>query len=59
MEDLTGKTRLLLVEVLVRPGGGAHPAVCLGPNNAPVKKHRLSDETLNRGPDTLWSLKIP
>ncbi len=30
-----GKTRLLLVEVLVRPAGGAHPAVCVGPN-APV-----------------------
>ncbi len=30
-----GKTRLLLVEVLVRPAGGAHPVVCLGPN-APV-----------------------
>ncbi len=24
-----------------------------------VKKHRPSDETLNRGPDSLWSLKIP
>ncbi len=23
------------------------------------KKHRLSDETLNRGPYSLWSLKIP
>ncbi len=23
-----GKTRLLLEEVLVRPAGGAHPAVC-------------------------------
>ncbi|KAI7798422.1 Phosphatase and actin regulator 4A [Triplophysa rosa] len=23
------------------------------------KKHRPSDETLNRGPDSLWSLKIP
>ncbi|KAK0146463.1 hypothetical protein N1851_014241 [Merluccius polli] len=22
-------------------------------------EHRLSDETLNRGPDSLWSLKIP
>ncbi len=22
------------------------------------KEHRLSDETLNRGPDSLWSLKI-
>ncbi len=22
------------------------------------KKHRLLDETLNRGPDSLWSLKI-
>ncbi len=30
-----GKTRLLLVEVLVRPAGGAHPVVCVGPN-APV-----------------------
>ncbi len=27
-----GKTRLLLVEVLVRPAGGAHPMVCVGPN---------------------------
>ncbi len=24
-----------------------------------VKKHRPSNETLNRGPDSLWSLKIP
>ncbi len=23
------------------------------------KEHRLSDETLNRGPDSLWSLKNP
>ncbi len=30
-----GKTRLLLEEVLVRPSGGAHPVVCVGPN-APV-----------------------
>ncbi len=30
-----GKTRLLLEEVLVRPAGGAHPAVCVGPK-APV-----------------------
>ncbi len=29
------KTRLLQEEVLVRPAGGAHPAVCVGPN-APV-----------------------
>ncbi len=29
-----GKTRLL-EEVLVRPAGGAHPVVCVGPN-APV-----------------------
>ncbi len=29
------KTRLLLEEVLVKPAGGAHPAVCVGPN-APV-----------------------
>ncbi len=29
--------------------------------DAPVyfKKHRPSDETLNQGPDSLWSLKIP
>ncbi len=30
-----GKTRLLLVEVLGRPAGGAYPAVCVGAN-APV-----------------------
>ncbi len=30
-----GKSRLLLEEVLLRPAGGAHPAVCMGPN-APV-----------------------
>ncbi len=30
-----GKTRLLLEEVLVRPAGGAHPVVCVGPS-APV-----------------------
>ncbi len=29
---LPGKSRLLLEEVLVRPAGGAHPAVCGGPN---------------------------
>ncbi len=27
-----GKTRLLFEEVLVRPAGGAHPVVCVGPN---------------------------
>ncbi len=27
-----GQTRLLLEEVLVRPAGGAHPSVCVGPN---------------------------
>ncbi len=27
------KTRLLLEEVLVRPAGGAHTAVCVGPNS--------------------------
>ncbi len=32
---ISGKTRLLLEEVLVRPAGGAHPVVCVGPN-APV-----------------------
>ncbi len=26
-----GKTRLLLEEVLVRPAGGAHPVICVGP----------------------------
>ncbi len=52
-----GKTRLLLEEVLVRPAGGAHSVVCVG--TLYCKKHRLSDETLNRGPDSLWSLKIP
>ncbi len=59
------KTRLLLEEVLVRSAGGAHPVVCVVPN-APlkwrghytVKKHHPSDEMLNRGPDSLWSLKI-
>ncbi len=30
-----GKTRLLLEEVLVKPAGGAHLLVCVGPN-APV-----------------------
>ncbi len=30
-----GKTRFLLEEVLVRPAGGAHPVLCVGPN-APV-----------------------
>ncbi len=40
--------------------------VCVGPNHPSIvkgtlywKKHRPSDETLNRGPDSLWSLKIP
>ncbi len=32
MGDLLRKTRLLLEEVLVRPAGGAHPVVCVGPN---------------------------
>ncbi len=27
------KNRLLLEEVLVRPAGGAHPVVCVGPNS--------------------------
>ncbi len=35
MGDHPEKTRLLLEEVLVRPAGGAHPVVCVGPN-APV-----------------------
>ncbi len=33
--ETPGKTRLLLEEMLVRPAGGAHPVVCVGPN-APV-----------------------
>ncbi len=35
MGDLLRNSRLLLEEVLVRPAGGAHPVVCVGPN-APV-----------------------
>ncbi len=31
MGDL-GKIWLLLEDVLVRPAGGAHPVVCVGPN---------------------------
>ncbi len=31
--ETPGKTRLLLEEVLVRPVGGAHPGVCVGPNS--------------------------
>ncbi len=50
-----GITRLLLEEVLVRPAGGAHPVVT---GTLYCKKHRLLDEMLNRGPDSLWSLKI-
>ncbi len=30
----SGKTRLLLEEVLERPAGGAHPVFCVGPNAA-------------------------
>ncbi len=30
--ETPGKTRFLLEEVLVRPAGGAHPVVCVGPN---------------------------
>ncbi len=50
----------------MRPAGGVHPVVCVGPNAQYImtgtlycQKHRLLDETLNRGPDSLWSLKIP
>ncbi len=57
----------------MRPAGGAHPVVCVGDSivysiyihpsivkgTLYWKKHRPSDETLNRGPDSLWSLKIP
>ncbi len=44
----------------MRPAGGAHHT-----NTSVVmvtlycKKHRPSDEMLNRGPDSLWPLKIP
>ncbi len=50
----------------MRPAGGAHPVVCVGPNAPNVvtgtlccKKHLPSDEMLNRSPDSLCSLKIP
>ncbi len=33
--ETSGENSLLLEEVLVRPAGGAHPVVCVGPN-APV-----------------------
>ncbi len=37
LDGRPGKTRLLLKEVSVRPPGGAHPVVCVGPtSNAPV-----------------------
>ncbi len=39
-----GKTRLLLEEVLVRPAGGAHPVVCVGPNGDTI----LSTSTIFR-----------
>ncbi len=56
------KTRLLLVEVLVRSAGGAvwvlTPQYSDG-DTILSKEHRLSDETLNQGPVSLWSLKIP
>ncbi len=46
--------------MLVRPEGGAHPVWVLMPQysdgDAILSK---MDETLNRGPDSLWSLKIP
>jgi len=35
----SGKTRLLLEEVLVRPAGGAHPVVCVGPNGPKSQGH--------------------
>ncbi len=49
----------------MRQAGGAHPVVCVGTNSSVAtgtlycKKHHPLDETLNRGPDSLWSLKIP
>ncbi len=50
----------------MRPAGGAHPVVCVGPNTPVLvmgtlycKKHHLLDEMFNRDPDSLWSLKIP
>ncbi len=57
------KTRLLLEEVLVKPPGGAWSVWVLTPQCSDgtlyCKTHRPSDETLNRGPDSLWSLQIP
>ncbi len=46
-----GKTRLLLEEVLVRPAGGAHPVVCVGPN-APE-----GDTILEKAPSFGWDVK--
>ncbi len=37
--------------------GSWHPSVVTG--TLYCKNHHPSDETLNRGPDSLWSLKIP
>ncbi len=56
--------KVLYKLVLVRPSGGAHPVWVLMPQCSDrdtilSKKHHPSDETLNRGPDSLWSLKIP
>ncbi len=56
-----GKTRMLLEEVLVRPAGGALLTLwsvwVLMPQYSDetlyCKKHRPSDETLNRGPDSV------
>ncbi len=52
----------------MRPAGGAHPVVCVGPNTPILVTGTLycqkaptfdefNDERLNRGPDSLWSLK--
>ncbi len=30
--ETSGENQVLLEEVLVRPAGGAHPVVCVGPN---------------------------
>ncbi len=55
------KTRLLLEEVLVRPAGGAHPVWVLMPqySDGDTILSTTILRRLNRGPDSLWSLKIP
>ncbi len=51
MMDMT--MLMLLEEVLVRPAGGAHPAVCVGPN-APVYWWHYS---VKKAPSFGWDVK--